>query len=491
MSELPDGWTQVKLPMVSQITMGQSPPSSTYNEQGQGLPFFQGKAEFGKLYPTPIKYCIVPNKIAKHNDILISVRAPVGPTNLCKERSAIGRGLAAIRPLSGIQSLYILFYLRSIEEYLSKQGTGSTFTAISKVDIEDIDIPIAPLNEQRRIVAKLEKLLAKVDACKQRLDKIPLILKRFRQSILAAACSGRLTADWRENNPDVEPASELISLLRTSAPEEHLDIFKESSQSEIPLSWIWVPLGKLGTLTSGGTPSKANYDFWNGCIPWVSPKDMKQDRISGSIDHITEEAISSSSVKKIPPGAILFVVRGMILNHTLPVAITDDFITINQDMKALTPECLEMSEYLFIASKSVSKDILFFVKEATHGTRRIETPVLRSWAIPIPPLAEQKEIVRRVETLFKIADQIEQRYQKAKAYVDQLSQSILAKAFRGELVPQDPNDEPASVLLERIRAERAKEGEKGKVKKSTGRQGRKGKQLASDPIQLNLPGMDE
>ena len=231
---------------------------------------------------------------------------------------------------------------------------------------------------------------------------------------MAAACSGRLTADWRENNPDVEPASELISLLRTSAPEEHLDIFKESSQSEIPLSWIWVPLGKLGTLTSGGTPSKANYDFWNGCIPWVSPKDMKQDRISGSIDHITEEAISSSSVKKIPPGAILFVVRGMILNHTLPVAITDDFITINQDMKALTPECLEMSEYLFIASKSVSKDILFFVKEATHGTRRIETPVLRSWAIPIPPLAEQKEIVRRVETLFKIADQIEQRYQKAK-----------------------------------------------------------------------------
>ena len=92
----------------------------------------------------------------------------------------------------------MLHYFRFIEPSLSQQGTGSTFTAISKKDVEGIEVPLAPLNEQRRIVAKLEKLLAKVDACNERLEKIPAILKRFRQSVLAAACSGRLTADWRE-----------------------------------------------------------------------------------------------------------------------------------------------------------------------------------------------------------------------------------------------------------------------------------------------------
>ncbi|MDP2268593.1 MAG: restriction endonuclease subunit S, partial [Deltaproteobacteria bacterium] len=216
MHDMPKGWIKTKLPELSDIIMGQSPPSSTYNTKGEGLPFFQGKAEFGNLYPKEIKYCVKPQKIAESGDILISVRAPVGPTNLCKEKSCIGRGLAALRTQEMTLSKYLLYYFRNIESWLSSQGTGSTFTAISKSDLEDIDVLLAPLPEQRRIVAKLEKLLTRVDACQERLNKIPALLKRFRQSVLAAACSGRLTSEWREKNGE-NPAEWSEVLLKEVA----------------------------------------------------------------------------------------------------------------------------------------------------------------------------------------------------------------------------------------------------------------------------------
>jgi type I restriction enzyme S subunit len=225
-------------------------------------------------------------------------------------------------------------------------------------------------------------------------------------------------------------------------------------------------------MLGGGTPSKENPSYWTGDIPWVSPKDMKTDRIANSQDRITQKALEESSVKMIPREAILFVVRGMILNHTLPVAITESEVTLNQDMKALIPELTEMGKYLLIASKHVSQSILFEVKVATHGTRRLETPVLKNWAIPLPPMDEQREIVRHVETLFQLADQIEARYQRAKPMVDKLQQSILSKAFRGELVPTEAelarregrDYEPASVLLERIKSERVEHAQGWKEK---------------------------
>ena len=109
LKQLPDDWTLSTLNEVSDVILGQSPSSETYNMDGKGLPFYQGKAEFGDLYPTPVKWCSKPNKIAESGDILISVRAPVGPTNLCQEKSAIGRGLAALRPKNDMPSKYLLY----------------------------------------------------------------------------------------------------------------------------------------------------------------------------------------------------------------------------------------------------------------------------------------------------------------------------------------------------------------------------------------------
>lgn len=124
--KLPVGWIWTKLDEASDIILGQSPPSSTYNETGNGLPFYQGKLEFGEIYPTPQKWCTAPKKIAEKGDVLISVRAPVGPTNICPEKSCIGRGLAAIRPLGGIETFFILYLMRTFENLISEKSTGST-----------------------------------------------------------------------------------------------------------------------------------------------------------------------------------------------------------------------------------------------------------------------------------------------------------------------------------------------------------------------------
>lgn len=152
---------------VATVISGQSPPGDSYNEDGAGLPFFQGKADFTEIYPIPRKWCTAPRKIADSGDILMSVRAPVGPTNIAKERCCIGRGLAAIRPDESIALRdYVHWVLKCLEPSLSARGEGSTFSAIGKNDILSVKIPLRPIDEQRRIAdilnraARIERLTA-------------------------------------------------------------------------------------------------------------------------------------------------------------------------------------------------------------------------------------------------------------------------------------------------------------------------------------------
>jgi type I restriction enzyme S subunit len=134
--------------------MGQSPPGTSYNTSADGLPFFQGKTDFGDMYPTVRVFCNQPSRIAERGDILMFVRAPVGPTNLAKEKCCIGRGLAALRPGDRLDTNFLLYFLRYHEPHLASQGQGSTFDAI-RDDLEEIEIPLPVLSEQQRIAALL------------------------------------------------------------------------------------------------------------------------------------------------------------------------------------------------------------------------------------------------------------------------------------------------------------------------------------------------
>ena len=356
-----------------------------------------------------------------------------------------------LRPNAAVEPRFLFRYVLT-DQFLDRvtpQQTGTHYPATSDKVVMSEQILIAPLAEQRRIVAKLEKLLAKVCACQQRLAKLPVLLRYFRQSVLAAACSGRLTADWREENKPTKRSRRELEML----------------SDELPEGWKSCPVEALFRSFGGGTPNKGTAAYWGGKIPWLSSGDIKTDRIQSASETITKAGLENSSAKLCRNGSVLVVVRSGILKHTLPVALLDCEAAINQDIKCFDSGDNDLNIWLALAFRASAKDILALNREGTT-VQSVKYQTLKEFLLPIPPLTEQREIVRRVEGLFALADQIEARYAKAKAHVEKLTQSILAKAFRGELVPQDPNDEPASVLLGRIKQQR----EQTTLKKSSKRQ---------------------
>lgn len=192
-----DGWTRLAIDKLADIFMGQSPPSSTYNAKGDGLPFYQGKADFGETSPTPRVYCTKPTRIAEVRDILISVRAPVGPINICAEKSGIGRGLAIIRP-KNTEYRFLYYFFKYLEPKWEREGRGAVFSSIGKKELFGISIP-TPINgivpnitKQKEVVSHLDNIskLASTLILKQQqnLDTLSLL----KQSLLNQAFMGKL-----------------------------------------------------------------------------------------------------------------------------------------------------------------------------------------------------------------------------------------------------------------------------------------------------------
>ncbi len=383
---------------------------------------------------------------------------------------AVGaEGIKLLHPFKALYPKFFFFYLSALK--LESQGYSRHYRFLKQ-----INIPIPPHNEQRRIVVKLEKLLTKVDACKERLEKIPIILKRFRQSVLAAACSGRLTADWREKNPDIVSVNEVLdniqkrrlnlaSSLREKKRIEDIYSCQEKEDSDLlPISWKYVGLDKLCESFQYGTSRKSES---SGKVAVLRMGNIQNGEINWD-DLIYTSHEEEIEKYRLEPGDVLFnrtnspeLVGKTSIYRGKPPAIFAGYLIRINNFKELN------SEYLnYCLNSSYAKEYCLRVKTDGVHQSNINAQKLAKFEVPFCSAQEQQEIVRRVEALFKVAEQIEERYKKAKAYVDRLTQSILAKAFRGELVPQDPNDEPASVLLERIREERGKKQDRYQNRKA-------------------------
>jgi type I restriction enzyme, S subunit len=190
--------------------------------------------------------------------------------------------------------------------------------------------------------------------------------------------------------------------------------------------------GKLEIL-GGGTPSKKNKTFWHGDIPWISPKDMKNWIIEDAEDHISSKAIDASSAKLIRAGAVLVVVRGMILARRWPVAVAGIYLTINQDMKALLPIDGILPEYLGYILRGLESQVLDQVETAAHGTRRLKSDTLKALGIPIAPIAEQQCLMAYLDSIQSQAAALKRAQDDTDAELRRLEQAILGRAFRGEL----------------------------------------------------------
>ena len=227
---------------------------------------------------------------------------------------------------------------------------------------------------------------------------------------------------------------------------------------ELPPGWAWASLGELGTWTGGGTPSKANPEFWRcGTIPWVSPKDMKADTISATEDSITEEAVARSATNYVPASSILMVLRSGILRHTFPVAINDRIVTLNQDLRALTPHggitAAFVARYLKHASRRVLTD-------CAKDVNSIEFAALEGLPVPIAPTNEQRRIVERIDALFVEIAEGEAALAEARKGLALFRRSLLKAAVIGELTRNwraaNTPAETSAALLNRIVAARAR-----------------------------------
>jgi type I restriction enzyme, S subunit len=194
-SKLPDGWETKRLDEIADIVMGQSPPGSSYNEHGEGQPFFQGKTEFGEVHPTVRKYTTAGTKFAKAGDILMSVRAPVGPTNIADIDCVIGRGLAAIRAKAVVSQDYLRWSLKHLEMDIQSKGTGTTFDAITGETLRGTLVALPPIGEQHKIVELLQEHLSRLDASISLADSMERQSNGLRRSLLQAAFTGQLTKE--------------------------------------------------------------------------------------------------------------------------------------------------------------------------------------------------------------------------------------------------------------------------------------------------------
>ena len=207
---------------------------------------------------------------------------------------------------------------------------------------------------------------------------------------------------------------------------------QSTNGDELPEGWLNGQVGTIFQFSGGGTPNRSEPRFWGGTIPWLSSGDIKSDRISTGSEFITDEGLASRSARLSPAGAIVVVVRSGILKHTLPVAVLEQPAAINQDIRCLDSGNADLNEWLALALRAFSQQILEQNREGTT-VQSVKTETLRAFQLPIPPLAEQKRIVAKVETLLARVNAARQRLAKVPALLKRFRQSVLAAACSGQL----------------------------------------------------------
>jgi type I restriction enzyme S subunit len=369
-------------------------------------------------------------KIVPRNSLLVAMYGSIGKLGITGVECATNQAIANCKPFCELIELQYLFNaLMHVKEDLIAKGQGGAQQNISQGILRDQEIPLAPLNEQRRIAAKLDTTLAAVDACRQRLDGMEALLKRFRQAVLAAATSGELTREWREERGIDDCWEEgLLAELMQGKP--------RNGFSPKPADRVTAVKSLTLSATTTGRFLPQHFKYIDELIAadshlWLEPGDILIQR-ANTLDYVGVSALYEGPIRQ--------------------------FIYPDLMMKCRANQKVAPLFLYYLLSSERTRNYFRSNATGTSGNMpKINQQVVMSAPVSWPSLEEQQEIVRRTQQLFSIAYQLEARLIAARRIVERLTPALLAKAFRGELVPQDLNDEPASILLERIRAGRQAE----------------------------------
>ena len=412
---LPEGWRWVSLgdTELMDIVMGQSPPGETYNKEKIGLPFYQGCADFGNINPEPTVWCSKPKKIAAPNDILLSVRAPVGPTNIAKEICCIGRGLAAMRCKEGLSHRYLIWVLRHFEKQISSEGAGSVFDAIGKDEIEDIEFPLPlTIDDQIAIASELERKMAEVDKMRR---------AALRQKEAIAAMQGAMSRE----------------------------VFPYKDGGKLPEGWRWEKLKKISTNIQYGISKSSSLDK-------LGPKLLRiTDIQEGKVDwtNVPHCECNNNEEEKylLEDGDIVFTRTGattgksFLLKTPEHALFASYLIRVQCDKQFVTPAYL----YTFFQSPSYW---YLITQESRGGTLAgFNATMLSEMEIPLPPtLDDQIAIASELERKMAEVNKIRQATDRQLEAIEALPGAILREVFDFEEKQITATENDRQITKERI-----------------------------------------
>jgi type I restriction enzyme, S subunit len=438
----PDGWIQVALGDIATVSAGIGFPNEYQGLKSGDVPFFKVSdvsravlSSRGNLFQANNYVSVEVVELLRGNLLKpgTTVFAKIGEAIKLNRRAIVrtpclvDNNVMAVKSHIDEMDYYVNYFLKTVE--FSGQSRATTVPSLRKGDVENLSLPLPPKNEQSRIADKLDTVLTRVDACRDRLARVAPLLKRFRQSVLAAATSGRLTEGWRGAEQQTKWRKRLLG--------DFLEIRNGKAFPSSAYQEAGVKLLRPGNLAV------------SGFVQWG---ELNTTYLDASYIHGNEDFVlgKDSLVMNLTAQSLKddFLGRVCWMNCDEPVLLNQRICSFN--IKTVDVQ----KKYLYYFFRSPIFRSYVDTLDTGSLIKHMYSRQLIGYELSVPPVHEQTEIVRRVETLFAFADRLEARLKTAQTAADRLTPALLAKAFRGELVPQDPNDEPAAELLKRLAASR-------------------------------------
>ena len=460
-SDLPNGWEEIEFnEIITKIPLtGKKLKQKEYQEKGKLSVIDQGRDFIGG-YSDKIKL-----KVNCHLPVIVFGDHTKNIKFVEQEFIAGADGVKVLEPIQPINPKLIYYFIQAIP--IPNKGYARHYQYLEKSFIR-----IPPLNEQKRIVEKIEEFFSNTNYLRKFLQKNLRSIEFLKNSILQDALTGKLVSQ----NPN-EPPLNIIPIVQkkstgrkasTDVKMGKVALSVGNPESKLDKGWQWIPLLQVAELATGHTPKRKNSEYWNGKIPWVTGEDAgKNDGnyIFETNERITKLGVDNSAAVILPKETVCLAREASIGYCVLlgkPMATNQRFANFMCGANLL-PKFLM---YLFL----FERNYMFQFKEGSiFGT--IYFPAVKSFHVSLPPIEEQKRIVEKIDFIWSLIIKMKRELTLQLNILDSFERSVLRHAFEGKLVPQDPNDEPAEILLQKIKLEKEqlKQKEKSKKRKKNGR----------------------
>ena len=463
LDELPQEWRNATIGEVCEVISGQHIKTDNYNEEGRGMPYLTGPNDFGGYRPMISKWAPDPKAIANENDVLITVKgAGVGKVNVLKEkRAAISRQLMALRTSDVLDSNYLFYYLQLNFPYFQKLGEGSTVPGINRTNIKETPFPLPSIGLQERIVAKIDELFSKLDSGVSELKEAKEWLDFYNRAVLKAAMEGKFT---RKNRQTISKAGDdylenVLEYRRVEWDDEFQEVFKYSGKeyeepesadppepAEIPEEWTWATVNQISYVVGGLTKNKSKREDYSTEVPYLRVANVYADELDLNEVKTIKISEREKTTKMLREGDLLVVEGNGSKSQIGRVALWDGSVSPCSHQNHLIKvrvlkEALRKFALYWLLSP-MGRNAIVDVASSTSGLHTLSISKVRSIPIPIPPEEEVEKVVQEIERRTTVTNQVLKDVENELNRTGRLRQSILKQAFEGNLVPQEPTEEP-------------------------------------------------